>query len=85
MGIRDILRDYFSSSIESKEWPKNWIFEGSFVNLLAADTWHVLGYRPDRIERFLGLPVQVCSPGEGNRLVTENGWIIIAQPMPHND
>jgi hypothetical protein len=51
--------------------------DAEFVVRLAIDTEAVLGYYPDSIEKFLGLPVRLQPSGYGNRLITEEGWITV--------
>jgi hypothetical protein len=56
--------------------------EADFVVRLAIDTEAVLGYYPDAIERFLGLPIRLLPLGYGNRLITDEGWIAVPDPAP---
>jgi len=51
--------------------------DAEFVIRLAIDTEAVLGYYPDSIEKFLGLPIRLRPSSYGNRLITEEGSIAV--------
>jgi hypothetical protein len=76
------LQRSFAKAGALNQRPISWSLDAKFVVQLAIDTEAVLGYYPNSIEQFLGLPIRLRPSGYGNRLITEEGWIAVADPAP---
>jgi hypothetical protein len=83
VGMRKLLRDEFSASVERGEYPVSWLLRVGSIELLALDTEVVLGYRPKRINEFMALPITVCPPGSANRLITATGVVALPERRAH--
>ena len=80
-GVRNLLRETFCRSVDRGEYPTAWSLRVGFIDLIKRDTYLVLGYEPEKVESFLGLPILICAAGSQNRLVTATGSMAI----PEND
>lgn len=78
-GVRNLLRETFLRSIERGDYPTAWSFRVGFLELIQRDTYLVLGYRPEKVDSFLGLPISVCASGSQNRLITGTGSTAIPE------
>jgi len=83
VGMRKLLRDGFSASVERGEYPVGWLLRVGSIELLALDTELVLGYRPKRIDGFMALPITVCPLGSANRLITATGVVVLGEREAH--
>lgn len=79
IGVRKRLRTTFSRSVERGEYPTAWSLRLEFVELLQRDTYLVLGYKPEKVDSFLGLPIIICPAGSPDQLITETGSMTVAQ------
>ena len=61
------------------DYPTAWSLRVGFVELIQQDTYRVLGYKADRIDSFLGLPITMCPSGSRNQLITATGSISIPE------
>lgn len=77
MEMRKYLRDAFNASVGRGEYPTGWLLRIGSIERLALDTEIVLGYRPKRIDGFLGLPITACPAGSANRLITATAVIAL--------
>lgn len=77
MTPRHALQKCFAKAGALNQRPISWALDVEFVVRLAIDTEAVLGYYPDSLEKFLGLPIRLRPSGYGNRLITEEGWIAV--------
>lgn len=78
-GARNLLRETFSRSVERGDYPTAWSLRVGFVELIQQDTYRILGYKADRIDSFLGLPITMCPSGSRNQLITATGSISIPE------
>lgn len=79
IGVRKLLRDTFSQSVERGDYPTAWSLRPGFVELLQRDTLVVLGYKADKVETFMGLPIEICAADTANRLITSTGNMAVAE------
>lgn len=77
IGARTLLRQTICQCIASGDYPTTWSLRIGFVELIQLDTHLVLGYKPDRVDIFMGLPITTCPSGTQNRLITTTGSIAI--------
>jgi hypothetical protein len=74
---RHALQKCFAKAAAINQRSISWSLDAEFVVRLAIDIEAVLGYYPDSIEKFLGLPIRLLPSGHGNRLITEEGWMAV--------